>query len=225
MKTGKFILMLIVFIMFSCQVLYSQSPFSIAVSGGYSLYAFDDVNNFLNLVDKSEINGGLSAGLHMDYAVSPAVSLGFRLGYLYAASKEDFAITGEAGPEPLATGEDIYSFRSVPVGAGIIYHLPLSSFTLNIGGFADYHFAERIVEIDNKGLAKSYENSDSKSAVGFHGFIGPEFIVNEHMSIAGEAGYRLAEISDFANAEMFMPEEITVDFSGIYFAAWFKYRF
>ncbi|MBN2410695.1 outer membrane beta-barrel protein [candidate division KSB1 bacterium] len=225
MKIEKFVVILFAVFLFSSSYLYSRSPFSFAVSGGYSLYAFDDVNNLLNNIDRSDINGGLAGGLNLGYFINSAISLNLRVGALFAESNEDFYITGEAGPQPLGTGESSYAFRSVPVGAGVIYHVPLNSFTLNIGGFVDKHFAERIVEIDTKGLAKGYKNSTSKSAIGFHGFIGPEFAVNEHMSLAGEFGYRNAEIKNFTGAEEFIPEELTVDFSGTYFAAWFRYRF
>jgi len=225
MKTRKSVLILFAILLFSNSFLHSQSPLSVAVSGGYSLYAFDDVNNLLNLINRPEINGGLTLGANLSYSISSAISLNLRVSSLFAESKEDFAITGEDSPEPLGTGHSIYVFRSVPVGAGLTYHVPFKSFVLNIGGFIDKHFAKRKVEIDTKGLAKGYENSATKSAIGFHGFIGPEVAMNEHMSLAGEAGYRFAKIKDFKGAEDFISEELTVDFSGMYFAAWFKYRF
>ena len=211
-----------------CYSAFSQQNlprFTIGLSAGYAIFTPADLNSLLSRLSFPEIKGGLKLSGDVGYFITRSLSIHLAGGYVIASSKSTIPVTTSTGPGVVATAGERYRITALPIGLGVVYHLPIEPINLNIGAFADLNFATAEYRLDETPVSSSQTENRKKSPLGGHFYVGPEFGLTEGFGLQLQLGYRLAKISGLDGSQGFFPVKLDVDFTGVYAVAGVRFRF
>jgi len=198
---------------------------SLEIGAGYAFFSPDEVNNFLVGLGRKKIANGFALRGGLRVQVSRYIDFNFKIGRMSSATKAEFVVLNN-NFEPIATLQDEYRARTLPVSIGVGGRVPFKALRLRGEFNIEHHIARVQYEIpDQAGLQLSEFQTTAKSnGLGFSFAAGPEWRPFAILAFNAKAGYRAAKISDFLSAppdsqDPFLPLEFELDLSGIFFEA------
>jgi hypothetical protein len=209
----------------------SERHLELGVHGGYAFTSMNDVNEGIESMsnagmDLKEVTGGFCFGGCFHYPLSARYALFLGLDYVSAKTNSTIRIhyTSEDSPEILSLLDmkHLISCSLIAVQTGIAHQQLFGSWKLYLKGAVNYYHAA--LHLSGTAHASqelmrdvNYEHKTGANGFGLVASVSPVYPISEKWSITGEAGYRLARISNFDSN--YVSNKFLLDFSGLFFNA------